>query len=402
MKTQSLIRVVAFFVAVSMVVITGCEYDVTQPQWEQGYQAPPTPRITQIEPDNTARPGVNTITLRGENFAATADENDVYFGIVAAEIVANSATAITVRRPNLVTDSCTVKVVSNNALVVAKYDRPYKIEPVVGRYGSFLDNLALSVVAIDNAENLYAVEAASRNIVKVTPDGQKTSLGVAARVPTDVRIGPGGKLYMPGNNRSIEVFDPQTGLGKDWRRCPSGKIVRYGDFDANGYFYTGGLRSDLVIIAPDSTFRSAGVYTGASEILAVRVYNGYVYVAARAASPVSIWRHSIDANGNLGPQELVLDMSVTAFSSRLVKSLTFSSNGTMYIATDSADPILIADPTAGSADILYKGILPSNCKHFYWGIGNYLYMIRGDTALGQEWTIFRIDMGTTGAPYFGR
>ena len=159
-----------------MVMMTGCEYDVAQPLWHQDFEEPPTPVITQIEPAQVATPGVNIITIRGENFAESPDTNTVYFGTVPAEIASTSATTITVRRPNLVIDSCTIKVISNQALVVAKYS-PYKIDPVINRYGSFLDNVVLSIVAVDDAENLYVVETASRNIVKVTPDGQQTTVG---------------------------------------------------------------------------------------------------------------------------------------------------------------------------------------------------------------------------------
>jgi len=405
MKAHRFVTIALLLMAASMAVMTGCEYDVAQPQWDKDYSAPATPRITQIEPAQAAKAGVNIITIRGENFAVSPDTNIVYFDNLPGEIVASSATSISARRPNLETDSCTVKVVSSKAIVVAKYG-PYTIDRVLERYGSFLDNLPLSVVAVDNAENLYVVELSTRNISKVTPSGQKKVIGVATRVPTDARIGPGGRLYLPENNRAIDVVDVTTGEVKVWRNLPSGRVVRFGDFDANGYFYCGGLRSDLMIVTPDSTFRPAGMYTGASEIVAVRVHGGYVYVAAKAPSgqtpAVAIWRHSLDSialGGNVGARQLFLDWDATGqFASRSIRGITFASNGTMYIATDAADPLLVVDPATQSVDIMYKGILPSYCKQFYWGKASYLYMISGNTAPAQEWTVYRVDLGTTGAP----
>ncbi len=403
MKAYRYLLFAVLLMTASLAVMTGCEYDVAEPQWDKPYVPPPTPVITQINPAASANAGVNLITILGENFAELPDTNGVYFDNVPADLVATSATSVTVRRPNLVTDSCTVMIVPPKALVVAKYG-PYKITAVTERYGGFLSNVILSAIAVDQAENLYVVESATRNIDKVTPTGQNTVVGVATRVPTDARIGPGGNLYLLGNNRSIDVVNLVTGVVKEWRKCPSGKLVKVGDFDANGYFYTGGSRSDLVTITPDSTFRIAGIYTGSSEILAVRVFSGYVYVAVRATnqSPGIVYRHPIDASGNLGTQEKIVDLStITQFASRLIKGITFSADGTMYIGTDSPDPILNVDPTTKEVDIFYKGILASYCKMFYWGSGNYLYMMRGDTNLNEEWTIYRIDMGTAGAPYYG-
>jgi hypothetical protein len=402
MKAYRYITVAALLAAASLVVMTGCEYDAAQPLWYQDYTEPPSPQITKIEPDTVAKAGVNTITILGENFATGTGTNIVYFGTATADIFESSATSIKVYRPNLATDSCTVKVVSSTAFLVAKYPKKYRIDPVVEEYGGFRDNLALSVIAVDAAENLYVVESGSRNTYKITPDGQKTILGRTTRAPTDAKIGPGGKLYLPGNNRSIDMMDLVSGVASTWIQLPAGKVVRFGDFDANGYFYTGGTRTDLMIVAPDLTTRAAGFYL-TTEIVAVRVYNGYVYVATRssATAPAVIWRHALDASGNVGAQEWVLDMNATEFASRTLRAITFSANGAMYLATDSPDPILLVEPTTQKVEIFYKGILSPYCKHFYWGSGTNIYMISGDTNLGQVWTVFKFDAGTKGAPYYG-
>lgn len=404
MKAYRFLVVVALLLAASMVVMTGCKYDVAEPQWDKPLTTATSPTITAIDPAQEARPGVNTITIRGENFAGVPDTNVVYFDNLIADIVATSATSVTVRRPNLVTDSCTVKLVSNKALVVAKYG-PYKIDPVFEGWGAFRDNIILSALAVDNAENLYVVygDSSTPRILKVTPDGEKIPVAKASRIPTGARFGPDGKLYLVGNSRSIDVVDLQAGTATQWLRLPAGKLVKCCDFDARGYFYAGGTKSDLVVIAPDLSVKSAGFYAS-DEILAVRVYNLYVYVASRASTtagqppaPASIWKHQIDASGNVGTKEPVLELSGTEFASRTISTLTFSANGTMYIGTDSPDPILIANPAAGSVDYFYKSILPPYCKNFCWGRGTYLYMISGNSVPAQEWTVYRVDIGTAGA-----
>jgi hypothetical protein len=299
-----------------------------------------------------------------------------------------------------------VKVVSNKALVVAKYG-PYMIDAVFERWGALRDNIALGALAVDNEENLYVVygDSTTPRILKVTSDGQ--NIGVvarASRIPTGGRFGPDGRLYLLGNNRAIDVVDVEAQTTTQWIRLPSGRVVKCGDFGPNGYFYTGGTRSDLVVVAPDLTVGQAGFYAS-DEILAIRVYSAYVFVASRVPTsggqpptPASIWKHQIDGSGNVGPKELVLDMSGTAFASRTITAITFSADGTMYIGTDSSDPILIGNPATGSVDYFYKSILPPYCKNFYWGRGTYLYMISGNANPAQEWTVYRVDMGTTGAP----
>jgi len=408
--------VVILLVAALIAVMAGCEFDVAQPRWYESLPATDVVTITGIDPAE-ATPGVNFITIPGTNFTGAIDTidiqnenvdtsfiyNGVYFDRVLAEAVEFSATTIKVRRPNLASNSCIVKVVSNSALLVAKYPAPYRIDPVLQRYGTFLDNVALAVVAVDRDENLYVVETSTKYIYKVAPNGDKANIATATRVPMDASLGPDGNLYLPENNRAIDKVDLAAGTVSRWTQLPSGKVVKFGDFGDNGYFYTGGTRTDLVIVPFDlsTTPTTAGFYAS-DEILAIRFYNGNIYVVSRpsgSSDPPKIWRHPIDATGKVGAQELVLDMRATGeFSSRSITAFAFAANGAIYLATDSTNPILIVDPATGMIDFFYKHILLPYCKHLAWGNGTYLYMISGDTNLNQEWTVYRIDMGTTGTP----
>jgi hypothetical protein len=107
----------------------------------------------------------------------------------------------------------------------------------------------------------------------------------------------------------------------------------------------------------------------------------------------------------LGNQELVIDLTQGIFGSRLIKAFSFSADGSkMYIGTNSPDPILIATDamnipiTSDRVDILYKNILPPYCKQFCFG--NMLYMISGNAVPAVNWTLYQVDVGTTGAPYY--
>lgn len=387
MKTDRLIIIFAFCLALMQ-----CEYEVTQPAWYDDYTEPSSPSITGVEPA-AATAGWNYITVKGVDFSSVPK---IYFDNYKAELLTYTDSSATVRRPDMSGDSCIVKVVCDNALVVAKYS-PYQITSVLEQYGSFLENIRLNVVAVDTSENMFVVDSI-KNIYKITADGEKSIIAQATRRPTDASIGPDGNLYLLENNRTIDKLDVASETVARWIQMPSGKTVQFGDFDEAGYFYAGGIRTDMQIVNPSLSITSAGYYSAAT-IYAIRVCGDYVYVAASAtgdAAP-SIIRHPI-SSGSLGAPDTVLELSMTDFSSRAITSLGFSADGLMYIATDAADPILICNPETREIDYYYKDILPAYCKHLNWGGANYLYMIVGDNTAGADWTIYRVDMGTAGAP----
>jgi len=389
MKANCLI-IVATFCLIGM----QCEYEVTQPAWYDDYTNPPTPSITAVEPA-AAEAGCNYITITGENFSG---KPVVYFDNVVADVQSNSKTELVVRRPNLVSDSSVVKVVCDSALVVAKYS-PYRITKVLENYGNFLENTVLSVLAVDDAENLYVIDE-NKNIYKITPAGDKTvlTLDVAlAYIPTDA-CWRNGSLFFLENNRPIEKVETNTGTKTRYVQLPAGKKGVFGDFDTLGYYYVGGTKTGLMVVTPSATSSTTTFYT-ADTIHAVQVFENYVYVCASAAGTTAptIIRHRID-NGSVGAPDTVLAMSATDFAARKITGIIFASDGTLFIATDDENPLLVYNSETTELDYYYKGILPSYCKKIYWGSQNYLYMITGDTEAGADWTVYRVDMGTTGAP----
>jgi hypothetical protein len=417
MKAHRLFPIAALLFWVTLAYVAGCKYDVTEPLWNQPYTPPATPQITSVDPASEARPGVSTISIHGTNLVVqsavpgVSNASVVQFGGTSAEIVTSDANLIVVRRPNMVSDSCVIRVSPHNAIETAVHG-PYKVYPVLEKYGSFLQNIPLAGIAVDNAENLFVIEVGNKTIHMVTPNGDNTVLAggnaKTAFTPFGARIGPDGNLYVTENNRSIDKVDLTTGAVARWTQLPSGKVVKFGDFGPGGYFYTGGPRTDLCIIPPNpanplalAQMKLAGPYI-TDEILAIRVSNGYVYVASRTfgtTSPAKIWRNLITAD-SVGSQELVLDMGTTAYGSDLVTDMAFSATGTMFIGMSSAEnPLLIVNLATMQVDNFYKGIVPGYCGGFSWSkSSNYLYAICGNTAAAETWTVYRVDMGSAGAP----
>jgi len=423
MRVYNILIITTFLLAVSLVVLIGCKYDVTEPQWYKPEAASTTVTITSIDPALEALPGVNTITIHGTGFTGAVDTtivtnvatkgktvfvyNGVTFNNVQAEIMEFSPTSIKVRRPNITGDSITVNISATTARVVTKTSL-YKIDSVIAEYGAFVANTQLNTVTLDNAGNLYVVEQPKKHVWKVTPDGQRLSgsaTDTLIRTPSDAKISPidGNLYYLTNvfpNTKEVHKYNFTTGKDSLWLTLSPVKNLICGDFDANGYFYTGGRKSGIVVIRPDRSQRLDGYYA-TDTISSIRVFNGYLYAADRT----TIWRHSISDTSLVGAQELVLDLTQGIFATRLIKNFSFSADGSkMYIATDSPDPILIATNamsipiTPDRVDILYKNILPSYCKQFCFG--NKLYMISGNATPAVTWDVYKVDVGTTGAPYY--
>ena len=307
-------------------------------------------------------------------------------------------------------DSITVKVVAYGTLTVAKYG-PYQVDTVAGYYGNFIENKQHETISVDSDENVYIIQRSPADVHKIAPDGTRTIIGTAAVIPTHALIAPNGKLtYF--KDRRIRQIDLVTGVNDTLIDVT--KSVTFGDYDENGNLFAGGRRTDIIIVKPDITSRTAGLYAS-DEIFCIRVFQGSLYVLAGIARPdentpeLGIFVHSIlDAEGNLGPREVALDWADTGdYAESEPLSFTFSAQGRLFVAVDNANPLLMIDLTDGSQDIMYKGILTGIIAGMEWGTGNLLYYIK-DTYTpdgGESDNIYdcvKVDMGEAGASYFGR
>lgn len=420
MKAERFVLFVFLVLSTSLAFISGCKNSVSTPLWDQPYKTPATPSITSVSPSPEAKPGINTITISGHNFLiASLDtlvpENVVvYFNTLQSTMVSVDSTTIVVRRPNLVSDSCTIKIVAHNAVVEPTFS-PYKIDAVMENYGGFLQNLQLASIGVDNQDHVYVTDNSTSSsttflhVLEATSATDNVELsGTVSAGATQFKwrgacVGPDGFLYVLGaGNRGVDKANLLTGaVTQKWVQLP--KPTNVGDFGPGGYLFTGGAKTDLYVVSPfasgslnASQLGLSGAYAS-DTILAVKVYNGYVYVASKpsaSSNPAKIWRNQLTSDSTIGTQELVIDMSGTAFAADPISAIAFSSSGGLFIATNSVDPIIWLDPSTGRLDNFYKGIVPSYCSGIAWSkASNYLYMISGNTATSQTWTVNRIDMG---------
>lgn len=395
-----------------MLTFTHCEYDVSEPLWYQEHEDYPIPVITSVDPAE-ALAGVNTITINGENFLGSASDTSgaivgVYFDKIPVDIISNSETSITVRRPNLVADAATIKVVPSQTLKVANFS-PYKIDPVLESFISFESNIYSYGIVIDSDNNVYVINTSlPYDIIKIDTSGTQEIIGTCNFEPSELIIGPDGRLYITRvNQREILVFDENTDTQAErWTRLPRGFFVSYGIFDPDGYFFAGGDEGGLISIAPNPdvsapTVNETGYYTE-DEILGLTIYQNYIYVAVLTTSPdaqhpeLAIWRHSLNGSGTVGEMELVLDLSSNTISaSSTINTFKFDANGNMFIGTDANDPLLVNPAGTSNIDYFYKGILPSNCRQFCWGPGDYIYIVVDEQSDTKGDSIYRVNMGAS-------
>ncbi|RPI03846.1 MAG: hypothetical protein EHM64_11680 [Ignavibacteriae bacterium] len=434
--------------ALVLAVLYGCKYNVAEPLWDSPPASSEEVTITGVVPAQ-ATAGVNVITIYGTNLTGALDTtirrqyayfmdtimvnsvptvrkdstlisqstfiyNGVYFDNVQATVIEKTPTMIRVLRPNLSGDTIRIKIASDSALVTAKYG-PYKIDPVMQRFGTFTENYQLCTAALDNAGNLYIVKGtAPYTVFKITPSGSKTQVGATARQPLDAKIGPDGNMYYMGNGSSgakpIGMINMQTGADSLWLN--STKFLTCFDFGSNGFMYAGGVRNGgLLVLRPNKSVRLQTAYYAADSIQAVRVFNGYVYVIAGASAPDAntparaIWRHSLADTSTIGAKELVYDLTQAPNGFSPVRGMSISSDGSkLYVGFNGADPLLVVDVANKTSEVMYKGILPGYCKHFC--LGSQLYAIMGNVATtapvtpAVEWTVYKVDVGTSGAPYY--
>jgi len=420
MKWNEIINKIVLSISL-LFIISGCENKITyEPVWDPDKQGAPDPVIYSIQPDS-ALGGVMEINLFGENFAPEIDQNFVYFNGNSAVVKTASATQLTVIRPISLSGLVTIRLSVRDAYKSVKFDQPYKLEGGVVEVGEELGRVYS--IAIDSSENLYVHRMNDKKIYKITPDGAQSEYGTFTEASTSsaMRMGPGGYLYLQRSTGTGDGFKRlyriAPGGGEAERFVKLSRNVKSFDFDQNGNIYSGGINSGMFVIHSDKTFKKVGNYLD-FDIRAIRVFKGYVYVAAGyngtdtllssdsttvivLPAERGIWKSQILNEGNLATAEPVFNWANSgSFSTSEINDITFSEEGDMYVATNNSDPILIIH-SDGTTETLYEKLLSGPAAHLVWGNGNYIYINRygeNDDVSGVD----RVIMGKQGAPYYGR
>jgi hypothetical protein len=399
-----------------ILLVYSCENDYPPSLWDPNYSVKPDPQITNVEPEQNAFAGIDEITITGQNFSTVIEENLVNFDGVSAQIISASATELVVKAPNVVSDSILIQVSVRGAVLFGEYF-PYPLQSAFYTVGDFDQNddaYAIEYNPSDSSLYVSLVQdntGAKNKIVRITPDNErhdysKTLLDKASAM----KFGPDGSLFYanvlnvlcripPGGE------DPAT-AGQIFAILP-GAIFDL-DFDANYNLLCAGSGGAIYRVKSDD---GANILTAASyesvNIRALRVYDGYVYVAGKytgtepGVPQQAIWRNQITStDGELGPSEVYYNWAEGMYPSSDIRTITFSSDGDAYIGTSGSEVIVILHPD-GTTEPLYPGVLSPQTYYLTWGDGIFLYVNRRSAA-AEDRAILMINVLENGAPYYGR
>jgi hypothetical protein len=210
-------------------------------------------------------------------------------------------------------------------------------------------------------------------------------------------------LYLTRGTTSI--YRTPSGGGKALKFASAGSKVSYFDFDQNLNLFAGGKGGAIEVVHQDKTKLTVADYTD-YIITSLRVYDGYVYVAAQyegtdsTAIQAGIWKNQIlDNTGNVGPNQLVIDWAgMVGADGPKILSFTFDANGEMYIGQDKDNAIYLLN----KGEYFYPEILTAPATQITWGNGKYFYINRHDNTDGNLRAIIRVETTILGATYYGR
>ncbi|KAF0140375.1 MAG: hypothetical protein FD122_2489 [Stygiobacter sp.] len=385
----------------STALLSGCNQEAA-PSLYQVEDKGGTPVISSILPDKEALAGVTEITINGSNFSTVKDYNFVYFGTAKATVLQASPTQLVVKAPAKIANDLDTKIAVQGVENFSNSVK-YNLLEAVGVYFAFAKGVDVPMtVATDKNENVYIYikdkgikKIANGTISDYAPKGAESFF-------FDMKFGPNNILYGTRNLRA--VFQVEEGkAGATYVTFPTGTAIVAIDFDANKNMWAAGSGGSLFSVT------SAKVTTAFAidySVTAVRVYNGYVYVAGKKDGEEAIYRYKINTETSLGSKEKYFDIGAKYGLGKVnVGALAFSADGDLLLGTDQANALIVVN-SAGTATNLYAGLVSPSVRSLAWGTKKNMFYVRDyseTTSTGSQSInyLMRIDMQKLSAPYYG-
>lgn len=404
--------------AIIFLTIFGCKEEPT-PSLFDGVPTGPigaTPTITSISPPDSARGGVDLITITGTNFSADVNRNFVFFNNRSVPIVSATSTSLVIKAPTLSSDTAKYELgkfrVSTLDAELYSNEVQYKLKPVVYQFFRFTQYQRPYSFLIDASRNIFISmtneSGVGLGVKKLSPERQLTDYAPKGSETywIAMRFGPGGILLTVRQDNVRAIFQIPAGGGtpSTYVALPNttAKIASI-DFDANNNLWIGGNNTAIYKVKSD---KSITPYSFTGNITALRVFNNALYTAVKTDTLTVVQSFPIDANGNLGSPSVYFDYSKN-YGSGNINAIEFAIDGTMYLATNNVNsPIVVVNPDKTS-EVLFPGVLATAPALFLgWGENGYLYYTRGlrTDATGGEilQSILRLTVQKQGAPYYGQ
>ena len=359
---------------------------IFDPEW----QGDPDPVISETFPEHTAYAGLGAISadglepvmIMGENFGTNPDDVIVYFGTSRATILELQDDRILVTPPDDPGDERRIRVVRLGSEKYSESD--FSLRSVFSPFPGFEGADEPRSITTDFDGELIAVNILSDafdGMLRMNREGQRENLiDGEGWTYYKVQHGPDGALYSvrgatvpiiyraePGQGTPDVFLGPQPALGGNQTR------MQDLEFDQDGYLWAGGrnadrapadlVRIDVDAYDPDDIAASVERFRFVGDINALRVHNGYLYVAALrqtdGAETSAVYRFEILADNTLGDEEVYLQLPGPEY---LIRDMIFTASGHMLLATDTEESIMIY--RNNQLEELYPGVVPAGARDF--------------------------------------
>jgi hypothetical protein len=122
-----------------------------------------------------------------------------------------------------------------------------------------------------------------------------------------------------------------------------------------------------------------------------------LYFSATVNNESKIYRAQITGDA-IGTPEVYFDFAAAYGATRNAYGITFASDGTMFVGTESPDGVVIVYTSGASSAPFksYNALFGASVRAFAWGSGDALY------ATTVEGGLIRIAARSTSAPYYGQ
>ncbi|GMQ81366.1 MAG: hypothetical protein BMS9Abin05_0797 [Rhodothermia bacterium] len=376
--TRVLCRRTVLLVIISVLttgtLITACDTGPAPSLYNPDRPSKADPVISSVEPSGSALAGVDIVTISGENFSSNLTENLVYFDNTRADVLEAGPTQLRVRAPNTPSAELQIRVAILGAENYSN-SRSYRLDSAAEQFGSITSFEEPFALASDASGNLYVSlnsDNRSVGIVRMTPDGTRSSYIETTFKWDSMAFGSDGLLYTVRSVRAIFRF-AEGGSQQVWAVLPdnSARLTAI-SFDDQGNLWAGGNNQNLYRVTPDKTILA---FPFEANIRALAVFGSYLYAAATQDDASKIWRFQLSPVG-IGTAEEYYD--VTGNFGAEAFALAFTTTGELFIGTDATDPVIVVFPDRlGQA--LYPGVLHPAAVSFAWGNTPSLYMTQGKT-----------------------
>jgi hypothetical protein len=398
MSTFAQTKLFFLLAALGMLLMSSCSNPKNGSLYDPTASVKPQPTIASVSPAGSAFAGMDTVVITGTNFSTVPAENTIFFNTTSATVLSSTATQLTLSAPLVTLDSIGIRVQVFGADLFSNTFQ-YKLKAGVAAFGGLQSNEGGTALLTDNGGNLYAGYSSTgieAGISKFTPAGVRSAYapgtaGVA--LWSSFKMGPGGYIYGARNVRAIYRYSPGGGSSAALWTQVVGTTFADIDFDQSGNLWAGGNNANIYRIAQDKT---VSPYAFVGAVHSVRVYNGYLYFAAKTDVGEKIWRAQISSSG-LGTPEIYFDFAL-AYPSNVPTAITFSSDGILYIGTDSPDGLVVvnANKSYSAPFAAYKSLYTPGFLSLAWGAADDLY------ATSSVGILMKITVrGKKSAPYYG-